>query len=195
MSNIIQLEERVDKCVQMLMDKLAECATTKKTAAIDVAEWVQWYAFDVVGELFFSRMFGFMEHAHDHGGYIHALDLLIPFIAVACASPDYLRPLVFIIGGAVMPRISKALKALKHLEAASELCVAERQRLIESRKKDDDDEKEDMMQGFFEIMQNKGSQKDFGLTEVKMEVYGALYDFFFLLSHHPESVNACDSKG
>ncbi|KAI2477912.1 CypX Cytochrome P450 [Pyrenophora tritici-repentis] len=167
MSNIIQLEDSVDKCVQMLMEKLAESAT--RTTAIDISQWFQWYSFDVIGELFFSRMFGFLEGAYDHGGNIHALDLLIPFIAVACASPAFLRPLV-LISGAMIPRVFQALKALKHIENASESCVADRQRLIESGEAD---EKEDMLQSFFRIMQNKGRQKDFGITEVKMEVYGA----------------------
>jgi hypothetical protein len=111
-----------------------------------------------------------MKDAHDYGGYIHALDLLIPFIAVACASPTYLRPFV-LISGAMVPRVFKALKALKHIEDVSEACVAERQRLISSGKADD---RKDMLQSFFDIMREKGDQKDFGLTEVKMEVYGAL---------------------
>ena len=39
-SNFIQLEERVDTDVQTLIDKLEECAMTRKAAAIDVAGWV-----------------------------------------------------------------------------------------------------------------------------------------------------------
>lgn len=115
-------------------------------------------------------MFGFLEGAHDFGGYIHALDLLIPFIAVACASPTYLRPLVF-ISGAMVPRVFKALKALKHIEKASEVCVSERHNLFINGKAE---ECEDMLQEFFNIMRDKGQQKDFGMTEVKMEAYGAL---------------------
>jgi hypothetical protein len=115
-------------------------------------------------------MFGFMKNAHDYGGYIHALELLIPFIATACASPTYLRPIV-LVSGAMVPRVFKALKALKHIEDASEACVAERQKLIPSGKADG---YKDMLQSFFDIVRQKGFQKDFGLTEVKMEAYGAL---------------------
>jgi hypothetical protein len=115
-------------------------------------------------------MFGFLQGAHDYGGYINALNLLIPFIAVACASPTYLRPLV-LISGAAIPRVFKALKALKHIETASEACVVQRQNLINNGKAEDC---EDMLQSFFNIMREKGQQKDFGITEVKMEAYGAL---------------------
>lgn len=128
------------------------------------------YAFDSIGELFFSRMFGFLKYGRDYNGYINALDLLIPFIAVACASPSYLRPLV-LASGAVIPRVFKALKALKHIETASEACVVERQNLITSGKGEDF---EDMLQSFFDTMREKGQQKDFGFTEIKMEAYGAL---------------------
>lgn len=128
------------------------------------------YAFDVIGKLFFSHPFGFLQNAYDHAGYIHALDLLIPFIAVACAAPTYLRPLV-LFSGAAIPRVFKALKALKHIESASGACVVQRQHLIAQGKAE---ECEDMLQSFFEIMQEKGQEKDFGITEVKMEAYGAL---------------------
>lgn len=128
------------------------------------------YSFDVIGELFFSRMFGFMEGAYDHGGYIHALELLLPIIAVACVMPTCMRLPLF-IGGAMTPWIAKALKALKHIENASDACIAERQRY---RSSNGANQRKDMLEKFFDIMREKGEQRDFGATEVKMEVYGAL---------------------
>jgi hypothetical protein len=117
-------------------------------------------------------MFGFMKNAHDYGGYIHALDLLLPFIAVACVSSTYMRPFI-LLSGAMIPRVFNALKALKHIETASEECVAQRQRLLATNKSP---KPQDMLQGFFEIMHKRSNIKaDFGLTEVKMKAYGALY--------------------
>jgi hypothetical protein len=187
MSSIIQLEENLDKCIELLMEKLKGYAAVGGT--VDIAQWVQWYvaklrfvletpltylqtryAFDVIGELFFSRMFGFMEHAHDHAGYINALDELIPIIAVACVMPSYLR-LPVMICSAIIPRVFKALKALDHIGTAAGDSVHERQHELATNKFND---REDMLQSFFDIMHKKGSEKDFGLTEVKMEVYGGL---------------------
>ncbi|EUC39786.1 hypothetical protein COCMIDRAFT_110588 [Bipolaris oryzae ATCC 44560] len=167
MSKILKLEKKVDKCVQLLVAKFTDCAI--KGSMVDLSEWVQWYAFDVIGELFFSRMFGFLHGGHDYGSYINALDCLIPFIAVTCVSPAYLRPLIF-VGGAAIPRTLKALKALQHIEAASKACVMERQNLIANGEAKDC---KDMLQSFFDIVLEKGQQKDFGITEVKMEAYGA----------------------
>jgi hypothetical protein len=116
-------------------------------------------------------MFGFMKNAHDHRGYIHALDLLLPFIAVTCVSPTYMRSLV-LVSGAMIPRVFAALKALRHIETASEECVTQRQHLLASTPQ----KPLDMLQGFFEIMHKRNGKKgDFGLVEVKMKAYGALY--------------------
>ncbi|KAI0569345.1 CypX cytochrome P450 [Pyrenophora tritici-repentis] len=137
--------------------------------AIDMAEWIQWYAFDVIGELFFSRKFGFMENAHDHEGYIHALDPLVPFVTVACAMPVYMRPL-FLASGATVPRVFKALGALRHIETASDACVAQRRHDSTRDKAGRRSQgQKDMLDGF---LHSKGEEKDFTLTEVKMEVYG-----------------------
>ncbi|KAE8871021.1 hypothetical protein PTNB29_01365 [Pyrenophora teres f. teres] len=171
LSSVLQLEERVESCVEMLVERLSERAATE--GAIDMAEWIQWYAFDVIGELFFSRKFGFMENAHDHEGYIHALDLLIPFTAVACAMPAYMRPL-FLASGAMVPRVFEALRALRHIETASDACVAQRRHDSTRDKAGRRSQgQKDMLDGFFNILRSKGEEKDFTLTEVKMEVYGA----------------------
>jgi hypothetical protein len=109
-------------------------------------------------------MFGFMKNAHDYGGYIHALDSIVPFIVISCVMPTYMRTMFF-ISGAMIPWVSKALKALKHIEKASDTCIIEREKSKRAVKG------KDMLQSFFDVMEGHG---DFGKTEVKMEVYGAL---------------------
>lgn len=113
-----------------------------------------------------------MKYAQDHAGYIRALDSLVPMIAVACTMPSYLRPL-FLISGALVPRVYKALKALKHIQDASGVCVMERERLHASSTQWQS-KSEDMLESFFRIVREKGEEVDFGLTEIKMEAYGAL---------------------
>lgn len=64
-------------------------------------------------------MFGFMKHARDFKGYKHALDLLIPSIAVTLVMPSYLR-LLLVLTGIMMPTVRKALQALKLIEKEAE---------------------------------------------------------------------------
>jgi hypothetical protein len=93
-------------------------------------------------------------------------------IAIVCRMPPYMRPF-FLISGASVPRVFKALKALKHIENASGACVAERQQL-HGQSISEQSRPEEKVESFFNIMRDKGERFGFGLTEVKMEAYGAL---------------------
>jgi hypothetical protein len=122
-------------------------------------------------------MFGFLKNAHDHQDCVRALDLLVPITAVASVMPPYMRPFLF-AGGAISSHVRRASTALRHIERASDACVAQRRRLRGSSDgRGVEDGRKDMLDGFLDIMHEKGEQKDFGLTEVKMEVYVALHVF------------------
>ena len=45
------------------------------------------HAFDVIGELFYGSMFGFLTERRDVGGYMETLDGLIPFFTIASCRP------------------------------------------------------------------------------------------------------------
>jgi len=40
MSNIVKLEDKIDRCVQALVRKFAECA--KNDVSVNLTEWIQW---------------------------------------------------------------------------------------------------------------------------------------------------------
>jgi hypothetical protein len=128
------------------------------------------YAFDVIGELFFSRMFGFMAQAADYRGYITALDCLLPMLTAACVMPSYMRPF-FLIGGSIFPRVLRALMSVKNIETAAKDAVAKRLALMN---KGESGGRENILNNLFEIMENKGEKVDFGLTEITVEVCVAL---------------------
>jgi hypothetical protein len=116
-------------------------------------------------------MFGFLDGAYDHGGYIGALDLLIPFLVVTCAFPSYLRPLI-LISGAAIPRVAQALRAMKRINDAAQESVKQRQLQLKSFPPHHFN---DMLQRLFGIARDKGVDKNFGMEEVKMEIWVALY--------------------
>jgi hypothetical protein len=49
MTNLAQLEPFVDECSSLLRTRLTEFADQKRT--IDIAHWMQCYAFDVIGQI------------------------------------------------------------------------------------------------------------------------------------------------
>ena len=56
----------------MLIERLHEHASANKP--IDLGVWLQYYAFDVVGELCFSERLGFLEKGKDVDGMISTIE-------------------------------------------------------------------------------------------------------------------------
>ncbi|KAI8301864.1 Cytochrome P450 monooxygenase gsfF [Colletotrichum sp. SAR11_240] len=65
MSTLKELEPYVDSAIHVLFDKLNEMVGQ----TVDMGNWVQLYAFDVIGEVTFSKRFGFMDVGSDDGSF------------------------------------------------------------------------------------------------------------------------------
>ncbi|KAL4763821.1 cytochrome P450 [Aspergillus foveolatus] len=120
MSSIFQSEKYIDACIDLCEEKLGEMADRKQS--FDLCLWTRMYAYDVIGELFFSEMFGSPEAGGDHLGYIAATDDLIPVQFLAGIMPTYVRPL-FLLMGVLLPKPTEATNATikRRLIALSEL--------------------------------------------------------------------------
>jgi hypothetical protein len=46
MSNIMKLEDKVDRCVQALVQKFVECA--ENDVSVNLSEWIQWCEQDLL---------------------------------------------------------------------------------------------------------------------------------------------------
>lgn len=66
MPNILQSEAAIDSCLELFMRRLGEL--TADGSSIDLGEWLQYYAFDVVGEVVFASKLGFLEQGKDVDG-------------------------------------------------------------------------------------------------------------------------------
>jgi hypothetical protein len=130
------------------------------------------YAFDVVGELYFGRWFGFMERSHDHGTWIHSLELLMPFLCMTAVAPTYIRPLI-LASALVVPGSLKALKAVENIGTAARDCVAQRFAEVSQAEKGPSREN-DMLGQLYAIHKEKGEQVDFQLGDIEQESYVAL---------------------
>jgi hypothetical protein len=131
------------------------------------------YAFDVVGELFFGKQFGFMEYSHDYEGYIAACDALLPFLTAAGVSSPAVRTVI--LGSSLFSSTArKGLKAMDHIAAAARGCVATRLRENDSGKSKSG--RTDLLHHLLEIANNKGEALDFGKGEVEYEANVAMYE-------------------
>ncbi|KAF2165914.1 hypothetical protein M409DRAFT_55282 [Zasmidium cellare ATCC 36951] len=65
MDSLRMLEPYVDNAVNVFMNEM-----TKRTGqTIDMGNWLQLFAFDVIGEITFSKRFGFLDTAEDDGSF------------------------------------------------------------------------------------------------------------------------------
>ncbi|KAG4288531.1 hypothetical protein FPRO06_06183 [Fusarium proliferatum] len=127
LSSILESEAYVDACILTFKDRLGEFAA--QSDAFDLGLWLQMFAFDVIGELFYGKQFGFMENSHDYQGYIETLDTLLPAVATSCVLPFYLRPLHVL--GHLIPPLHKALKGYDDIVVAAKETVARRQHEVD----------------------------------------------------------------
>ncbi len=169
MTNVVRAEAGVNTCLDVFRRRMHELATSGQPA--DLSVWVRWYAFDVVGELFFSRQFGFLETKGDPKGWIRAGDTLSLVFTLLAFSPAWVRPVIFLLT-VMVPKMLKGVKTLGTMEVAAEECIRERRELLE--KSGGVMERADMLASFIRIMEEKGAEVDYGPVEVKSEIHTAL---------------------
>ncbi|KAI4717658.1 cytochrome P450 [Aureobasidium sp. EXF-10727] len=165
MSTILTLEAYIDDCSAVLLQRLDEFAASE--TVVNLGQWLHWYAFDVIGEIFFGKAFGFMSEGKDYQSYIQSLETLVPVICqAAVASPMAQR---LILGSAsINPATRKAMKAMAHIENAAHTSV-------DSRLQDEETGRQDLLRHLLDIMRSKGDKVDFGIGEVKLQAFSALF--------------------
>lgn len=66
----------MDSCTNLLIKKLSTFANGSRL--VDLGAWIQFYTFDVVGELTFAKKLGFLDKGGDVDGMIQGIeDLLV----------------------------------------------------------------------------------------------------------------------
>lgn len=99
-------------------------------------------------------MFGFMHDRTDFGGYMKAIDSLLPALAIDGTLPSYLTKFYLVSTILFSPSVRGALRAVKQIESASKSAVKKRKQELEENK----DEKHDMLRKMLEIRSEKGKR-------------------------------------
>lgn len=94
MSSMLSYEGYVDHCVDIFVQKMSGFCDSGET--IDLAHWLQCYAFDVIGEITYSERFGFLNAGEDVGGAISALDRAMAYSTQVGVFPK-LHPYLYAI--------------------------------------------------------------------------------------------------
>ncbi|KKY35194.1 putative cytochrome p450 [Diaporthe ampelina] len=72
MSNLVSFEPLVDRTIDMFRQELDRRFVTHGNAC-DLDAWLQFFAFDVVGEITFSTRLGFLEEGRDVEGIMASI--------------------------------------------------------------------------------------------------------------------------
>ncbi|UPX16733.1 uncharacterized protein EKO05_0007120 [Ascochyta rabiei] len=189
MSNVAKSEQYIDSCSNLLVERLEQFATSGK--ACDLGEWLHWYTFDIIGELFYGRAFGFIDEGKDQNNWIKSLDKMIPFVCLMGVAPPLLRPLIGI--GTMLTAAGKEIRnGVKNIGSSSSRLMEE---AYASRHEVN---RTDMAQQIFDIYENNGKKLDFSWGDVEQESYGALFagsdttaiafrSLFYHLMHNPKA--------
>ncbi|KAK4198879.1 cytochrome P450 [Triangularia verruculosa] len=72
MSNLMEFEPHVDTTIRFFLSKL-DAGTTEHDQTVDLGTWLQWFAFDMMGEITFSKRLGFLDESRDVDGIMGSI--------------------------------------------------------------------------------------------------------------------------
>ena len=111
MNALVELEPMTDACIAILQKKF----DSMQDVDIDLGEWLQWYAFDVITSVTFSNRLGFMEEEKDVEGIINAIEGRLAYNSVIGQAPWLHK---FLLDNPVGERIAKLIPALTRLSSS-----------------------------------------------------------------------------
>ncbi|EXJ89042.1 hypothetical protein A1O3_02106 [Capronia epimyces CBS 606.96] len=80
MSQLVQYEPAVTETVEVFLDQ-TDRLYAKPDQVCDFAQWLQYFAFDVIGQITYSKRHGFVERNEDIDGMVGYLGRLFSYVA------------------------------------------------------------------------------------------------------------------
>lgn len=90
MSNVVEFEPYVDTTIEFFLKRVDEVQARK--GGVDLGTWLQWFAFDVMGELTFSKRLGFLDRAEDIEGIMASIWTVFEYACWVSAVCCLIRP-------------------------------------------------------------------------------------------------------
>ncbi|KAL1867101.1 hypothetical protein Daus18300_006500 [Diaporthe australafricana] len=89
MNNMLSMEGLIDKTIRSLCEQIENRFVDGKNAGktCDIADWITFYAWDVVGELTFSKDFGFLRGGCDQMQLIQTAESIMHYFGVVGQIP------------------------------------------------------------------------------------------------------------
>ncbi|KAL8994648.1 MAG: hypothetical protein Q9188_007009 [Gyalolechia gomerana] len=181
MSSVLASESAIDSCTQLFCETMRDFAAYN--TVIDLGLWINMdnykqqadvscrYAFNVLGELFYGKIFGFMREHADIDNYIKAIDSLLPAFTIGGTLPFYLTKLYFVYTVLFSLSVRGALGTIKYIKKASEAAVERRKQEILENKED----RHDILGKLLEITADRGEKLNFTYQHVCVESHSSIF--------------------
>jgi hypothetical protein len=88
MTALVQYEPLVDETTERFLDQ-TEALFSSKNAICNFSQWLQYYAFDVIGQITYSKRHGFVDTGEDVDGMVAYLGKLFSYVAPVCGALFY----------------------------------------------------------------------------------------------------------
>jgi len=167
LTSVLKSETGIDETVQLFIERLDEFADCGEE--FDFGLWLEMYAWDNIGVVFFGKQFGFLKDRIDYGGYIQAVHRSLPFLGILAMSPAYVRPFLM-VGALAVPKLFKAVIAVGGVKTTSERETYAAQ----ARSEEVSAKRVDMTSLMLGIVREKGEKNNFGIREIVSENWTAV---------------------
>lgn len=196
LSNIIKSEPFVNNVIKLFIEAMDEHAKTGKSFEFD--KWFNFYAFDVLGEVTFSKSFGFVETGTDIGNAISNTRALALYVAIM-GHYTWLHNLT--LGNPLLSRLG--IQPSSHI---FDTCLA-----AISARKENPEVRKDMMQQWLDMRakypDRMAESEIFGAAVANVgagadTVSSTMQSLFYFLIKHPrvlqrlrEEIDAAQTRG
>jgi cytochrome P450 len=146
MTTLNDLEPYVQDVIQLFLKRIDE-VTDNGVKPFDIGAWVQYFAFDALGEVNFSEQLGFLETGTDVGNSIATIDGLLRYLSVVGQAPWMHK---FLLGNRLIHKLLPFLETSNEVQNFAIKMISKRvngeqtevrrdmlQRLLEVSEKDD----------------------------------------------------------
>lgn len=151
MSSLMDLEEYVNDVVNVFMAKMKEM----QGQTVDMGKWTQLFAFDVIGEVTFSKRFGFLDSGEDDGSMATIKN------ALHCAAWIGQLPALYWIHDYLTPIFGNHLAIAARHGSLRQFALRE----VEARKQRGGDEK-DLLSKLFAVQKEKPEYDYMGVVSM-----------------------------
>ncbi|KAI9719365.1 MAG: hypothetical protein M1828_006266 [Chrysothrix sp. TS-e1954] len=166
MTSILEMEEYIDQLIDLFSRKMGRLADEQQP--MDVGLWTWRFTYDIIGELFFGKAYGFLEQERDIDSLMAAAAAVAPFEGMMGMAPPWLRPVM--VWMLAIPNIARGVINMQKVKKTGQRVVANRMREVENQQQT----RKDMLGKMLQIVYEKGEKSDWSVQDVEQECFVAM---------------------